>query len=198
MPEGVEAGIIKGMYPLPNRQKEVSAKKKGSPPRVQLLGSGTILREVIAGAELLAQDFGVGADIWSVTSFTELRREAMSVERWNLLHPTELPRKSYVETCLAGRPGPVIAATDYMRLFADQIRPFVAQPLPRTRHRRLRPLRLPQEAARLLRGRPPLGDGGGTQSPCRGRSGRSFDRRRRHQALRPPVAEARSMDRVNV
>ena len=125
MPEGVEAGIIKGMYPLPNRQKEVSAKKKGSPPRVQLLGSGTILREVIAGAELLAQDFGVGADIWSVTSFTELRREAMSVERWNLLHPTELPRKSYVETCLAGRPGPVIAATDYMRLFADQIRPFV-------------------------------------------------------------------------
>ena len=125
MPEGVEAGIINGMYPLPNRQKELSAKNKSNPPRVQLLGSGTILREVIAGAELLAQDFGVGADIWSVTSFTELRREAMSVERWNLLHPTELPRKSYIETCFTGRPGPVIAATDYMRLFAEQIRPFV-------------------------------------------------------------------------
>ena len=92
---------------------------------MQLLGSGTILREVIAGADLLAQDFGVAADVWSCPSFTELRREAMAVERWNLLHPTETPRQTYVETCLAGRAGPVIAATDYMRLFADQIRPYV-------------------------------------------------------------------------
>ena len=80
---------------------------------------------MIAGADLLAQDFGVAADIWSCPSFTELRREAMAVERWNLLHPTETPRQTYVETCLAGRGGPVIAATDYMRLFADQIRPYV-------------------------------------------------------------------------
>ena len=80
---------------------------------------------MIAGADLLAQDFGIAADIWSCPSFTELRREAMSVERWNMLHPTEAPRQTYVETCLAGRGGPVIAASDYMRLFADQIRPYV-------------------------------------------------------------------------
>ena len=88
-------------------------------------GSGTILREVIAAADLLEEDFGVAADIWSCPSFTELRREAMAAERWNLLHPTETPRKSHVETCLSGRSGPVIAATDYMRLFADQIRTWV-------------------------------------------------------------------------
>jgi pyruvate dehydrogenase E1 component len=92
---------------------------------VQLLGSGTILREVIAGAELLADDFGVDADIWSAPSFTELRREGLDAERWNLLHPTEAPRQSYVTTCLAGRPGPVIAATDYIKAYADQIRQFV-------------------------------------------------------------------------
>ena len=88
---------------------------------MQLLGSGTILREVIATADLLAQDFNVAADVWSCPSFTELAREAMTVERWNLLHPTEGPRKSRSETCLGSREGPVVAATDYMRLFADQI-----------------------------------------------------------------------------
>jgi pyruvate dehydrogenase E1 component len=95
---------------------------------VQLLGSGTILREVIAGADLLAEDFGVDADIWSAPSFTELRREALDVERWNLLHPTEPPRQSYVASSLAGRQGPVIASTDYVKAFADQIRPFVPGP----------------------------------------------------------------------
>ncbi|GEP00676.1 pyruvate dehydrogenase (acetyl-transferring), homodimeric type [Methylobacterium haplocladii] len=119
MPEGAEAGILKGMYLF----REGKGKKGG--PRVQLLGSGTILREVIAAAEQLEADFGVAADIWSCPSFTELRRDAMAVERWNLLHPTETPRTSHVETCLGGRGGPVIAATDYMRLFADQIRPYV-------------------------------------------------------------------------
>ncbi|MBV8311464.1 MAG: pyruvate dehydrogenase (acetyl-transferring), homodimeric type, partial [Planctomycetaceae bacterium] len=94
-------------------------------PRVQLLGSGTILREVIAAADLLANDFGVVADVWSVPSFTELRREAIEVERWNTLHPTEPLRKSHVETCLGEREGPVIASTDYMRLMADQIRAWV-------------------------------------------------------------------------
>ncbi|WP_157080599.1 pyruvate dehydrogenase (acetyl-transferring), homodimeric type [Methylobacterium variabile] len=118
MPEGAEAGILKGMYLF--REGKAGAKL-----RVQLMGSGTILREVIAGAELLEQDFGIAADIWSCPSFTELRREAMAVERWNLLHPTETQKKTYVETCLEGRQGPVIAATDYMRLFADQIRPYV-------------------------------------------------------------------------
>jgi pyruvate dehydrogenase E1 component len=115
MPEGVEDGIVKGMYLL-------RLGEKGKGPRVQLLGSGTILREVMAGALLLKSDFGVNADIWSVTSFNELRREGMSVERWNLLHPKQKAKKSYVETLLASHPGPVVASTDYMRVYADQIR----------------------------------------------------------------------------
>jgi pyruvate dehydrogenase E1 component len=128
MPEGdgVAEGILKGMYLFregpPARKGRGRAKPR---PRVQLLGSGTILREVIAGADLLAEDFGVDADIWSVPSFTELRREGLDVERWNLLHPTEPPRQSYVAGCLADRQGPVVAATDYLKTFADQIRPFV-------------------------------------------------------------------------
>jgi pyruvate dehydrogenase E1 component len=93
---------------------------------VQLLGSGTILREVLAGADLLAADYGVAADVWSATSFTELRRDGLAAERWNMLHPGSEPRRSYVVECLAARPpGPVIAATDYVRAFADQIRAFV-------------------------------------------------------------------------
>jgi pyruvate dehydrogenase E1 component len=119
MPEGVEEGIIKGMYLF--RSGEGNKKT----PRVQLLGSGTIFREVLAAADLLKSDFGVAADVWSVPSFTELRREGLDVERWNRLHPTDEPRRSYVETMLADRPGPVIASTDYMRAFADQIRPFI-------------------------------------------------------------------------
>jgi pyruvate dehydrogenase E1 component len=124
MPEGAEAGILKGMY-LFREGVAGGGKGKKKGLRVQFLGSGTILREVIAGADLLAADFGIAADIWSCPSFTELRREGMAAERWNLLHPAEPPRKPYVETCLAEREGPVIAATDYMRLFADQIRPYV-------------------------------------------------------------------------
>jgi len=120
MPEGAEAGIIKGMYLFREGPKETAKGK-----RVQLLGSGTILREVIAAAELLEQDFGIASDIWSCPSFTELRRDAMAAERWNLLHPLEGRRLSHVETCLTGRTGPVVAATDYMRLFADQIRTWV-------------------------------------------------------------------------
>ena len=119
MPAGAEDGIRRGMYLL----REGTA-KKGS-RKVQLLGSGTILREVIAAADLLEQDFGVAADIWSCPSFNELRRNGMATERWNLLHPSQTPRKSYVEQCLAGRNGPVIASTDYMRAFAEQIRPYV-------------------------------------------------------------------------
>ncbi|HMR30303.1 MAG TPA: pyruvate dehydrogenase (acetyl-transferring), homodimeric type [Geminicoccaceae bacterium] len=119
LPEGAAEGIIRGMYLL----QEADAGRKG--PRVQLMGSGTILREVMAAADMLRDDWGVAADVWSCPSFTELRREAIEAERWNLLHPTEKPRQSWVETCLAGRQGPAIAATDYMRLFADQIRTWV-------------------------------------------------------------------------
>jgi pyruvate dehydrogenase E1 component len=117
MPEGAEEGIIRGMYLLKD-----GGKAQAKSPRVQLMGSGTILREVIAAAELLKSDFKVASDIWSVTSFNELRREGMSLERHNLLHPTTPRRKSYVETCLEGHAGPVIASTDYMRAFAEQIR----------------------------------------------------------------------------
>jgi pyruvate dehydrogenase E1 component len=119
MPEGAAEGIVKGMYLL----KEGEAAAEGL--KVQLLGSGTILREVIAGADLLQEDWGVAADIWSCPSFTELKRDGIDVERWNLLHPTETPRRSWVEACLAGREGPVVAASDYMRLFAEQIRAYV-------------------------------------------------------------------------
>jgi pyruvate dehydrogenase E1 component len=119
MPAGAEKGILKGMYLL----SEGKAKK--NQPKVQLLGSGTILREVIAGAELLEKDFGIAADIWSVTSFNELRRDGLDVQRWNLLHPEAEPRLSHVENCLQDRVGPVIAATDYMKIFADQVRAFL-------------------------------------------------------------------------
>ena len=120
MPEGAEEGIKKGMYLL----KAADPANKGH--KVQLMGSGAILREVMAGADLLAEDFGIAADVWSVTSFTELAREAAAVERWNMLHPEEPPRVPYVTACMAGRgEAPAIASTDYMKLFAEQIRPYV-------------------------------------------------------------------------
>ncbi|OLC19575.1 MAG: pyruvate dehydrogenase (acetyl-transferring), homodimeric type [Deltaproteobacteria bacterium 13_1_40CM_68_24] len=115
MPQGAEAGILKGMYRFRERPKS----------QVQLLGSGTILREVIAAAELLEKDFGVAANLWSVTSFSELRRDGLDVDRWNAMHPQEKPRVSYVEQCLKGRSGPIIAATDYIKLHADSIRAFL-------------------------------------------------------------------------
>ena len=120
MPEGVEEGIVKGMYLL----KAADPGLKGH--KVQLMGSGTILREVIAGAELLEKDFGVPVDVWSVTSFTELAREAHAVVRWNMLHLLEPPRVPYVTAQLHARGDtPVVASTDYMKLFSDQIRQFV-------------------------------------------------------------------------
>jgi pyruvate dehydrogenase E1 component len=119
LPAGAEVGILKGMYLL----RESKSKSKS---RVQLIGSGTILREVEAAAELLEKDWGVAADVWSATSFTELRRDGLAAERWNLLHPEDPPRVPYVAQALARRPaGPVVAASDYLKTFADQIRPFV-------------------------------------------------------------------------
>jgi pyruvate dehydrogenase E1 component len=120
MPEGAEEGILRGMYLLkPAAEGEA---------QVQLLGSGTILREVLEAQTLLADDFGVAADVWSVPSFTELAREGMEVQRWNTFHPGEEPRTSWVERQLGDREHPVVAATDYMRAFAEQIRPWVRQP----------------------------------------------------------------------
>jgi pyruvate dehydrogenase E1 component len=119
MPAGVEEGILKGLYLLRE------SKHKGK-SRVQLLGSGTILREVLAAAEMLESEWGVAADVWSATSFTELRRDGLACERWNLLHPESKPRVPYVSEMLQKRPpGPVVAASDYVKTFADQIRPFI-------------------------------------------------------------------------
>jgi pyruvate dehydrogenase E1 component len=121
MPAGVEADIVKGMYLFKD-----AGKPKKNEPRVQLLGSGTILREVIAAAELLEKDFGVSSDIWSCPSFTELRKDGFDAERWNRLHPMDKkPRQSHVAACFEGRSGPAIAATDYVREYADQIRAFL-------------------------------------------------------------------------
>jgi pyruvate dehydrogenase E1 component len=101
------------------------ASRRSKKPVVQLLGSGAILREVIAAAELLEADFGVLSDVWSVTSFSELRRDGIEAERWNMLHPLEKPRVPYVASALADRRGPVIASTDYLRAVPDQIRQWV-------------------------------------------------------------------------
>ena len=120
MPEGSAEGIIKGMYLFRDGGKP----KKGE-PRVQLLGSGTILREVIEAAELLDKDFGVKSDIWSCPSFVELRRDGFDAERWNRLHPEGKQRVAYVTGLLEGRSGPAVAATDYVREYADQIRAFL-------------------------------------------------------------------------
>ena len=118
MPKGVEADILKGMYLF----REGPDVKK---PRVQLMGSGSIFREVIAASELLELDWGVASDVWSCTSFTELRRDGMAAERLNLLNPEATPQQSHVAKLLKGRKGPAIASTDYMRSFADQIRPYI-------------------------------------------------------------------------
>lgn len=118
MPQGAEEGIIKGMY-------QRVASSKSSDLRVQLLGGGTILREVEAAAEVLESQYDIAADVWSLTSVNELQREGKAVQRWNMLHPTEEPRTAYVTECLEGAGGPVIAATDYIKLYADQIREFI-------------------------------------------------------------------------
>jgi pyruvate dehydrogenase E1 component len=117
LPKGAEAGILKGMY-------QFSKGGKGK-VRVNLLGSGTILREVIKAAAVLEKEFGVAADVFSVPSFSELRRDAIDAERWNLLHPDQPPRVPYVQECLAKHAGPYVAATDYMRIVADQVRQWV-------------------------------------------------------------------------
>jgi pyruvate dehydrogenase E1 component len=127
LPEGAEEGIKRGMYRV-RESKLANAESKAvgaqETPHVQLLGSGTILREALAAAELLEHEYDIAADVWSVTSFTELRRDGIACERWNLEHP-ENPRQNWVAQCLAGAPGPVVAASDYVRAVADLIRNWV-------------------------------------------------------------------------
>lgn len=119
MPEGCEEGIIKGMYKFKSREVE-SAKA-----RVQLFGSGAILNSVLRAQELLAEKYGIASDVWSVTSYTQLRREAADCQRWNMLHPTEKPRVSYLEKVLEGSKGPFISASDYVRALGEQLQPWI-------------------------------------------------------------------------
>jgi pyruvate dehydrogenase E1 component len=124
--EALRAGIIAGMYLLKSSEAEGA---NGVAPRVQLMGSGAILNEVIAAADLLARDFGVAADIWSIPGVNQLHRQGIEVERWNRFHP-EAPRKvPYVTSLLQGRQGPAIIATDYIRAYPEQIRRLVPMPL---------------------------------------------------------------------
>ena len=117
MPEGSAEGILKGMYSF--------SKSKAKGEKVQLMGSGVILREVIAAAELLEKDWSISADVWSVPSFTELRREGLECDRWNMLNPEKTQKVSYIASCLKDAKGPVVASTDYMKSFAEQIQRFV-------------------------------------------------------------------------
>lgn len=120
MPAGVEKGIVKGLYPL---DPTVPAKKRATRP--QLFGSGTILPGVIRAKQILSEKFGVEADVWSVTSYNELKREAQSVARWNRLHPDQKPKVSYLEQTLSGLKGPFISSSDNVQLVAEQIRPYM-------------------------------------------------------------------------
>ena len=121
MPAGAEEGIVRGMYLM----RAGAGIEESEAPRVQLLGSGTILREALAAAELLERDWNIAADVWSVTSFTQLRGSGLEVERWNRLNPSAEPKLSWTEQCLRSRTGPVIAATDYVRAVPDLIRTWI-------------------------------------------------------------------------
>ena len=115
-----EEGILKGMYKI----KEYSQYKK---TKIQLLGSGAILREMIAAAEVLQKEYQIDSEIWSVTSFNELRKEGLEVERYNLLNPGKEKKITYLEQCLGKTEGPILAASDYMRMNSDQIRPYTSK-----------------------------------------------------------------------
>ena len=192
LPEGAEAGILRGMYLL--RSSDSSGSSAG--PVVQLLGSGTILREVLAGADLLLSDYEVSADVWSATSFTELRRDGLAAQRWNMLHPQAPPRRSYVAECLAGRGRPGHRG--------DRLRQDLSRPDPRLRARAVpgagdgwvRAFGLPAQPAPLLRGRPALrGRGRAVLAGRRGcRAG--LDGGRRDRAVRHRSRQARPVARV--
>ena len=120
-PKNADEGILKGMYLFEENNNKGKIK-------VQLLGSGTILREIISAAKILSQEYGIDSDVWSITSFNELRKDGMETERWNLLNPDAKKKKPYIEKCLEKRDGPIIAASDYIRSFSDQIRPYIQKP----------------------------------------------------------------------
>jgi pyruvate dehydrogenase E1 component len=121
MPAGVEDGIIKGIYKF---RSEEAPKTRG---RVQLFGSGAILRHVLEASRILAETYQISSDVWSVTSYTQLRRDAQSVERWNMLHPDQPARKSYIQSVLEGVKGPIISASDNVRAVGEQLMPYLDQ-----------------------------------------------------------------------
>ena len=119
LPEGVADGIVQGIYKLSTRDTKATA------PRVQLLGSGAIVRSALDAQQLLADRYGIASDVWSVTSYSQLRREAQECQRWNMLHPTESPRKSFLERSIEGAEGPFIAASDFVRAVPEQLNPWI-------------------------------------------------------------------------
>ncbi len=199
MPKGAEADIIKGMYLLKDASSEKNGNGKGKGkniPYVQLLGSGTILREVIAAAELLDKEFGVVSDIWSCPSFSELRRDGFDVERWNRLHPMDkTPRKAHVDRSASkSRPGPA-DRRDRLRARIRRPDPRVhagRQALRRARHRRLRPQRHAREPARVLRSRPLLDRARGDRRAGRRRQDESRGCRAGDQAVEARSGQAES------
>ena len=197
MPKGAEEGILKGMYRIrEGRGSRGEGRGKKGYPAVQLLGSGTILREVLAAAEMLEADWKVAADVWSVTSFTELRRDGMGVERWNRLHPDAKPKQSWVEQCLEKTCGPGHRG---QRLHAQPRRPdphLGAAPVHRARHRRLRPQRRPCGAARLLRSGPQSHRRRRAQVAGRRRHDRPQDRRQGDREIRNRHRPRESLGRL--
>ena len=165
MPEGARDGILKGMYRF-RAAAEPKAKL-----RAQLFGSGAILPEVLKAQEILDEKYGVAADVWSVTSYKELYRDGIAVERWNMLHPGETPRVPYVTQVLADAPGVLVAASDYVKALPDMIA-LAAAAARVARHRRLRPQRRPRRPARLLRSRFALRGGRDAVRIARGRQDR--------------------------
>ena len=148
MPEGVEEGIVRGLY---RYQRSPVAGQSGAKP-AQILASGTAMLAALDAQQVLADEYGVAADVWSATSYKMLREEALSAERWNRLHPTDAARTPYVTEQLADSEGPVVAVSDFMKAVPDQVARFVpGRSLPR--HRRLRLLRHARRAAAPLRGR---------------------------------------------
>ena len=147
MPEGAADGILKGLY------RFRAASKPAAPLRAQLFGSGAILPEVIKAQEMLETTYHVSADVWSVTSYTELYRDGHRCERWNMLHPAEPPREPYVTQCLKDAPGVLVAASDYVKAMPDSIDRWLPRPLTDARDRWVRPQRDPRGAAQLLRSR---------------------------------------------
>ena len=201
MPEGVEDGIVRGLY---RYQRSPVAGTKGMKP-AQILASGTAMLAALDAQQVLADEYGVAADVWSATSYKMLREEALTTERWNRLHPTDPARTPYVTEQLADSEGPVVAVTDFMKAVPDQIARFVPGPVLHARHRRLRLLRHARRVAAPLRGgravardRGAPGPGADRGDQVRGGAGGDRALRHRPRPRRPPPLADRTSRRSTV